>query len=417
MRLNRVTFSGYRRFLSETTLKTSSKLTVLVGPNESGKSSVLKLLASFSDGSTWLSTDRHQYPEESGIKAKVIFDLSDEDKRAIGSNVPHQLSVTKDNNGRQQYELMPALKRPKEHRVKFKELLIRAVRSKEFQKVNNFDEKMYNEIVLFCEDLDVDTETYQSSDHDFFNLVHGVLAEFEKRPLSGILYVSKKSMPQFLELEEKEHPNELALRIVRERIPRFIEFTERDRELDPTFNFSEFQRDSAKNLADTNQVFQNLCEISKFDIVELHANYISNRSDRITTQVDRSNRNLKRIFSGSWSQSDVILQFSWQKPLLEILALTEENEKRNFSLIRERSDGFRQYVALLVFVIRENAHNPILLIDEAEQHLHYDAQADLIQTFIERKLASQMIYTTHSAGCLPEDLGVGQKYSVSVSYC
>lgn len=55
---------------------------------------------------------------------------------------------------------------------------------------------------------------------------------------------------------------------------------------------------------------------------------------------------------------------------------------------------------------------PILLIDEAELHLHYDAQADLIQTFTSRDLTSQVIYSTHSAGCLPEDMGLGVKLVV-----
>ncbi len=80
-----------------------------------------------------------------------------------------------------------------------------------------------------------------------------------------------------------------------------------------------------------------------------------------------------------------------------------------FSKIEDRSDGFRQYVALLAFIIKNNSKKPLLLIDEAELHLHYDAQADFIQTFTERKLVSQVVYTTHSAGCLPEDLGLGVK--------
>ncbi|MEO1145929.1 MAG: hypothetical protein AAFY26_10055, partial [Cyanobacteria bacterium J06638_22] len=37
--------------------------------------------------------------------------------------------------------------------------------------------------------------------------------------------------------------------------------------------------------------------------------------------------------------------------------------------------------------------------------LHYDAQADLIQMFTRQNVASKIIYTTHSIGCLPEDLG------------
>lgn len=50
---------------------------------------------------------------------------------------------------------------------------------------------------------------------------------------------------------------------------------------------------------------------------------------------------------------------------------------------------------------------PILLIDEAETHLHYDAQADLVQVLAKQDVVSKVIYTTHSIGCLPEDLGTG----------
>jgi predicted ATP-dependent endonuclease of OLD family len=50
---------------------------------------------------------------------------------------------------------------------------------------------------------------------------------------------------------------------------------------------------------------------------------------------------------------------------------------------------------------------PILLIDEAETHLHYDAQADLVRVFETQTDAAQIIYTTHSAACLPSDLGTG----------
>jgi len=39
--------------------------------------------------------------------------------------------------------------------------------------------------------------------------------------------------------------------------------------------------------------------------------------------------------------------------------------------------------------------------------LHYDAQADLIQMLSHQQQAAQVIYTTHSAGCLPKDLGTG----------
>ncbi len=46
-----------------------------------------------------------------------------------------------------------------------------------------------------------------------------------------------------------------------------------------------------------------------------------------------------------------------------------------------------------------------MLFDEAETHLHYGAQADLMDVFAKQDFAQAVIYSTHSIGCLPEDLG------------
>jgi predicted ATP-dependent endonuclease of OLD family len=54
----------------------------------------------------------------------------------------------------------------------------------------------------------------------------------------------------------------------------------------------------------------------------------------------------------------------------------------------------------------------VLLVDEAESHLHYDAQADLVRVFSRQQTVAKIIYTTHSAGCLPQDLGAGVRVVV-----
>jgi hypothetical protein len=48
---------------------------------------------------------------------------------------------------------------------------------------------------------------------------------------------------------------------------------------------------------------------------------------------------------------------------------------------------------------------PVLMVDEAEMHLHYGGQADLVRVFERQQVAETIIYTTHSVGCLPSDLG------------
>jgi predicted ATP-dependent endonuclease of OLD family len=69
----------------------------------------------------------------------------------------------------------------------------------------------------------------------------------------------------------------------------------------------------------------------------------------------------------------------------------------------------RAFIALMAYtaVRAPGQHPPILVIDDAETHLHYAAQADLIKVLSEQTAASQVVYTTHSAGCLPEELGTG----------
>jgi len=64
------------------------------------------------------------------------------------------------------------------------------------------------------------------------------------------------------------------------------------------------------------------------------------------------------------------------------------------------------FVALAAFLaVRGTRVPPVLLIDEAETHLHIDAQADLVSSFMTQRQAAKVIYTTHSPACLPPDLG------------
>ncbi len=64
-------------------------------------------------------------------------------------------------------------------------------------------------------------------------------------------------------------------------------------------------------------------------------------------------------------------------------------DSKKISTLTERSDGLRQFVALRAFTSRDLTIAN-LLVDEAEQHLHYDGQA-LIQMFARQKIASKIV--------------------------
>lgn len=51
-------------------------------------------------------------------------------------------------------------------------------------------------------------------------------------------------------------------------------------------------------------------------------------------------------------------------------------------------------------------------IDELERHLHYEAQADIVSMFDARTDVTHVIYSTHSIGSLPHDLGRGVRVIV-----
>lgn len=75
------------------------------------------------------------------------------------------------------------------------------------------------------------------------------------------------------------------------------------------------------------------------------------------------------------------------------------------------SDGLRTFLALVLFLEAQSARADkrptILLIDELEQSLHYGAQAQAVNMLQDQRLVTQVVYTTHSAGCLPRDIGRG----------
>ena len=87
---------------------------------------------------------------------------------------------------------------------------------------------------------------------------------------------------------------------------------------------------------------------------------------------------------------------------------TVSNPAGGYSTLDERSDGLKIFVSLLALTATQQSEvPPIVLIDELERHLHYDAQADVVQVMSTQTVIPQIIYTTHSAGCLPEDIGAG----------
>jgi predicted ATP-dependent endonuclease of OLD family len=163
----------------------------------------------------------------------------------------------------------------------------------------------------------------------------------------------------------------------------------------------------------TTAALRNLAALADFDLGAVAAAVQEGDIGLVDTLTDQANDRLAERFRVSWQQSDVTVRFRIDESTLRLLI---ESPHEPSSRIDERSDGMRAFIALLAYtaVSDTGPARPVLLIDEAELHLHYAAQADLVQVLTEQTAASQIIYTTHSAGCLPEDLGTGVRLVVPI---
>ena len=195
--------------------------------------------------------------------------------------------------------------------------------------------------------------------------------------------------------EEEDTPANQVAGILRTRLPEFLLFGEAERNLLGTYDL---------NAEDGQPVaLRNLGALAGLDFDVLKG-AINNDVGTAESMVEDANARLKADFEESWG-SDIYLRLRTDDAILRVLTRNETGV--GYSEWGDRSDGVRAFAALRAFIAGRRDPKPVLLIDEIESHLHYDAQVDLVDVLTEQHLAAKVIYTTHSVGCLPQDLGSG----------
>ena len=196
--------------------------------------------------------------------------------------------------------------------------------------------------------------------------------------------------------EEEENPHQRAESELVERTPRFLFFDDAQRALQTNYEWSQYTT--------APQALDNLFHLAGIGYDAYREVALDReRRDELATLERRANAQLEREFK-VWTQAELTAQFRADSEGMQLQVLDRDAMKD--VPFDQRSQGLRSFIALIAFTARYG-HDvpPILLIDEAESHLHYGGQADLMQVFERQELAQTIIYTTHSIGCLPEDLG------------
>lgn len=421
MRLTSIEFNGYGRLLS-TRCNVDGKIIALVGKNEAGKSTVLaglEWLTSETDGLDISLVNRADTDavSESVVVANFTLDMDEPADYVEGldtESLPTRLRVARNRAGTISYDLEPRVLRSNGPRLALQQALagnpnVDGAASTVADAVTRLRE------LVDMEDVELDEDDFESA-----NTLRGwLLAAPQTEPdedaaeAAGDDEESNTWAPApedaaiaatinaYLDQMRRPHPHPIASKKAWSQSPDFALFREADRAIESTYNLND-----GNLLASPPKGLANLLNVGGTTARAIF-NSIRQGDEARTEQLLRQvNETLDDRMSPFWSQADLrpVLRVDPGSYMLKVFV----EEKRKGGLISrytERSDGLRMFLAIVAFLAtREGNVPPILLIDEAETHLHYDGQADLVR-FLLHGIENRTIYSTHSPGCLPPDLG------------
>jgi predicted ATP-dependent endonuclease of OLD family len=413
MELIQVTISGYRRFSDEVQMDLVPRLVSIVGPNAAGKSSFIDALMHLNGDEDFSEAEPTRGGGVPVVEARYALDKGDKELLREIPEAKHvrQILVFKEQGERRAYRLEPDPERDLRNR--------RAVAAR-LDRLQ--DHKWVKEASALQAEDDPDARPSASAAVERARkLLHGAeefedddlealrsLAQFLRGVIGSEYLASASSLPKTfhrlpddldgLVTEERiDHPRDRAIEALKAQIPRFIKFDQGVRELHAPYDLTDVGDPAVANLLALAGTSWGEAQAAAQSADPAH---------RIVWR-DDANAELLRRFTAAWRQgySKLIVRFELTGTTLDIVMKMHAND---FIRIGEQSDGIRQFLALRAFMALHNeALKPVVLIDEAETHLHYDAQADLMRVLEEQEDAAMAICTTHSAGCLPRDLGTG----------
>lgn len=397
MKLVKVGLEGYARFRARQELDVDAPLVAIIGPNEAGKTSMLHALLQLNDsGEFEVREISRRFEGTTEVWARYVLDDVDRSDMPEEAQEVRQMVVTKRGDGSLTTRFEPPIRRSQPKREKHVDAALAALEALRPPPPPQDDgeelEDEHVELRDYLEELSTTlTAIRESTDDALAGSLTGGLAGLRDRAKEGE-YEDLGEALDAIVLYETRHPADVAREAASRRRPRFIEFTEDDLDVPDARGF-----DDGPTLG-----LENLLALGGTSWEEL-----------VAADADRGHlRGLLKTVNGTinaglkeWNQDIVEVELDVNARVLEVLVATSADDYIHFG---QRSSGLRMFVALCAFVARHQPRvPPVLLIDEAERHLHYDAQADLVRVLSDQKQASSVIYTTHSAGCLPADLGTG----------
>lgn len=417
LRLSRIDFQGYKR-LRNTGCNVDGQLMAFVGPNEAGKSSVLEGLAWLTDATSGeLPSPLVSRTDSDDVDRNVVsatFILGEEERQMWSdldvdqdeNIVTRKFIRIRNRDGSRNWNLTPELRRnptPRIHALRCLQDLYSLSEIPDEQRTatsNLISALTGSDELEWTEDLNADGDLLRGWLREEFDSDNEERSTPVRVPadLSAEL---EKLLSELITQLQSANPNDIIGNKLWERTPKFLLFGSEDRILRNSYDLmSEEVQNSPPSALD------NILANAGTSVEEILRHISTGDQTRLRTLERNANKKLSAAITARWRQDELGVHLSISGTLLEV-NIIESRDGGDVTAIGERSDGFRTFISLVSFLARQHSSvPPVLLIDEAETHLHYNAQADLLDFLLDSDV-SQVIYTTHSPGCLPPDLGTG----------
>lgn len=407
--LDHVEIKGFRRLL-DTAAYVGRKTVALVGPNEAGKSSVLAALRLFEDESavdpqSFSRTDRPRVRDSAEDVVVVSIALTRAQQELLDTMplgvAPTHYRWHKRVSGGRRYSFNPS---PTLSDA-FRKSAAKAWDTLSAALTQLADDPSEAELSEYMADFGTISAQVSGGEIDdaAIERVQERIAALKETTISANVRKALVVFEEYLKLEGGKRALASAIRArLGFSIPLFAMFGELERTMDAEYDI------------DADRTEQSIALANLLQVAELPLDVIrNNASDSAYLQqlLDEANVRLDAFFESKWSQEQVAVGLFVDGGVLRVFVKDKREGSVGWLNITERSDGLRMFVALATFLARRNPDvPPILLIDEADQHLHLNAQADFVRMLQDLKEVQQVIYTTHSPGCLPADLGNGVRF-------
>lgn len=420
MRLESFRVLNYRS-INDSGEVTVSRITALLGRNESGKSNLLRALHSLNPISGFEALKpikdfpRHKRLEECTDDTPVLYTtwaLNDDDKATLLKIIPRAVGVTKVTINRSYEGQTRTVEFPELKAIPFDEMEVKSNVRKVAAAVRAAAQQQETPTFLEAAADTFETETSAA----------GLYGTWATKTVSATKALRAALAGADAELTEKQEDfllklEELAESIVGDKdaqqearswalnaIPRFI-YVDEYPELDGHQDIAAYlKRKSQGQPQESDKNFEKLCKVAGLQPNELQTlheqsdyetrNQLANRASAVVTA------EIKRL----WKDRALKIRFNLDAHHLDTIISDPTSTYDVEVNLNDRSRGFQWFFAFYITFSADtdggNAENAVILLDEPGLYLHAKSQSDLLN-HLELDFSNQILYSTHSPFMVP----------------